>query len=117
MTKKVLIVVRDAPYGSIFAAEALRAGIAFAGMDLDTKLIFVEDGVFCLCKNQKPEIFGFTSMKEGFENAEVFGLKLFAHKQSLTKRDISGKDSVPVKKIDDDMIRSFIEESDTIINF
>lgn len=116
MVKKVLIIVKDAPYGSVFAAEALRAGIAFAGMDLDTNLIFIDDGIFCLMKKQKPEVFGMTGLAEGFDNANEFGLKIFAHKESLSRRSVKAKDVIRIKTITDNEIRELIEESDVIIN-
>lgn len=55
MAKKVLIIVNHPPFGTVFPAEAVRAGIAFAGMDLDTTLLFSQDGVFSLTKGQKQE--------------------------------------------------------------
>ncbi len=113
--KRVLLIVEDAPYGSVFAAEALRAGIAFAGMDLETRLVFVEDGVFCLNRKQDPEAFGMTGMKEGFGNAGDFGLKIFCHKESLRRRGLSKKDLIDVPMVSGEGIRGMIEESDVTI--
>mgnify|MGYP005848016075 CR=1 FL=1 len=115
--KKVLLIVNKAPFGSVFAAEALRAGIAFAGMDLETKLVFANDGVFCLTKNQHPEIAEMTSLKEGFGNAEEFGLKIFASAESVSERNITNDSLIEVKQATTQQIRSFIDEAETIINF
>lgn len=115
--KKVLLIVNKGPFGSIFAAEALRAGIAFAGMDLETKLVFAEDGVFCLSKNLHPEIAEMTSLTEGFSNAEEFGLKIFASTESLSERNIAKDSLIEVKQATMQQISGFIDEAETIINF
>ncbi len=114
--KKVLLLVNNAPYGSVFAAEALRAGIAFAGMDLETKIVFTNDGVFCLLKDQKPDLGDMTGLQEGFANAEEFGLKIFATTDSLSERNLQEADCFPVSRIEKNDVRGFIDDAETIIN-
>ncbi len=115
--KKVLLIVNRAPFGSVFAAEALRAGIAFAGMDLETKLLFADDGVFCLLKDQHPEIAQMTSLGEGFSNAGEFGLKIFADTESISERNLKNDSLIEVKQVTKQHIRDFIDEAEAIINF
>ncbi len=115
--KKVLLIVNTAHFGSVFAAEALRAGIAFAGMDLETKLVFTGDGVFCLVNDQKPELAEMTGLTEGFSNAEDFGLKIFANAESMSERNLKKTDCVEATSATDQDIREFIDEAETIINF
>ncbi len=115
--KKVLIMVNNAPFGSVFAAEALRAGIAFAGMDLETKLVFSGDGVFCLLKNQRPKIAEMTGLGEGFSNAEEFGLKIFADADSTSERNLKKDSLIGAKQVTSREIRGFIDEAEAIINF
>ncbi len=115
--KKVLLLVHRAPFGSVFAAEALRAGIAFAGMDLETKLVFADDGVFCLLKDQKPELGEMTGLKEGFDNAEEFGLNIFADAESISERNLKNDSLIEVERTNLQQIRGFIDEADATINF
>ncbi len=115
--EKVLLIVNNAPFGSVFAAEALRAGIAFAGMDLEAKLVFADDGVFCLTKNQRPEIAEMSSLSEGFVNAEEFGLEIFADAESISERDLKNPDLIEVKQVTKQQIRGLIDEAGVIINF
>ncbi len=115
--KKVLLIVNKAPFGSVFAAEALRAGIAFAGMDLEAKLVFADEGVFCLTKNQHPEIAEMTSLAEGFSNAGEFGLKIFADAESVSERNLKNDSLIDVKQATQQQIRGFIDEAEAIINF
>ncbi len=114
--KKVLLIVNKGPFGSVFAAEALRAGIAFAGMDLETKLVFADDGVFCLLKNQHPEVAEMTSLAEGFDNAEEFGLKIFADAESVSERNLKNDDLIEIKQVNKQQIRGFIDEAEAVIN-
>ena len=117
MTKKVLIIVNNPPFGTIFPAEAVRAGVAFAGMDLDTTLIFSGLGVFSLFKDQKPEIIEASSIKEGLSNAEEFGLKVCADKESLKENNISNGEIKPVKILNVSQIKELARSTDVIINF
>ncbi len=117
MAKKVLIIVNNPPFGTIFPAEALRAGIAFAGMDLDTSLIFRGDGVFSLIKNQKPKLIGAGNIKEGLSNAEEFGLKIFADKKSLRKKKVTESEIEKVNILTEQKIKNLVRSAEVIINF
>lgn len=115
--KKVLIIVNSSPFGTVFPVEALRAGIAFAGMDLDTSLVFSSDGVFSLLKGQNPGIIGAKGIKEGLSNAEEFGLKLFVDRDSLKEKKVSANDIAPVKILSSTEIKNLARSVEVIINF
>ena len=117
MTKKVLIMVSNPPFGTVFPAEAVRAAVAFAGMDLDTSIIFNGSGVFSLFKNQKPDIIEASSIKEGLSYAEEFGLKVYADKDSLKENNISNEEIEPVEIIGTSKIKDLVRSTDVIINF
>ncbi len=117
MTKKVLIIVNNPPFGTVFPAEAVRAGIAFAGMDLDTFLVFSDDGVFSLLKKQNPDLIGAGSLKEGFANATEFGLKVAADANSLTERNIQIQEIQQVEILADKEINKLVRGVGVIINF
>ncbi len=117
MAKKVLIIVNNPPFGTVFPAEAVRAGIAFAGMDLDTSLVFSGNGVFSLLKDQKPELIGAGSIKEGLSNAEEFGLKIFADKESLDEKKVTESEIEKVNILNDQKIKDLIRSAEVIINF
>lgn len=117
MVKKVLIIVNNPPIGTVFPAEAVRAGVAFAGMDLDTSLVFSGNGVFSLLKGQKPELIGAGSIKEGLSNAEEFGLKIFADKESLDENKILNEEIKSVKIANTMEIKNLVRTTDVIINF
>ncbi len=117
MAKKVLIIVNSSPFGTIFPVEALRAGIAFAGMDLDTSLVFSSDGVFSLLKKQNPDIIGAKGIKEGLFNAEEFGLKIFVSRDSLNEKKVLENEIAPVKSLSAKEIKNLARSAEVIINF
>ncbi len=117
MAKKVLIIVNSTPFGTIFPVEALRAGIAFAGMDLDTSLVFSGDGVFSLLRGQNPDIIGAKGMKEGLSYAEEFGLKIFVDRDSLNEKKVSENEIAPVKILSATEIKNLARSVEVIINF
>ncbi len=117
MAKKVLIIVNNPPFGTIFPAEAVRAGIAFAGMDLDASLVFSGDGVFSLLKEQDSDVIGAGSIKEGLSNAEEFGLKIFADEDSLSEKKVSEDEIESVKILSGLEINNLVRSAEVIINF
>lgn len=52
MVNKILLVIKSAPYGSEKAAEGMRMATAMIAMDVLPKIVFIDDGVYCLIKNQ-----------------------------------------------------------------
>jgi len=52
VSKKFLYVNRKAPYGTIYALEALEVVLIGAAFEQDVSLAFVDDGVYQLTKGQ-----------------------------------------------------------------
>ena len=91
MSKKILLVIKSPPYGSLMAAEGLRIATALIAMDILPQLIFIDDGVYCLLKNQKPESTGLNSFYDRLKTlADLVGL--FVAENSLAKRDLGIED-------------------------
>jgi tRNA 2-thiouridine synthesizing protein C len=115
--KKIVIVVKSAPYGSTNAGEGIRAAVALAGMDLETTVLLIGDGVFVALKNQIPEVIGAASLKEGLANADEFGARIVAHEESLSERGISKDDLLKVELVNSDAVSRLIHEADSAITF
>jgi tRNA 2-thiouridine synthesizing protein C len=91
VVKKVLLVIKSAPYGSGRAAEGLRMATAMIAMDLLPQILFVDDGVYCLVKDQKPETAGLSSFEERLKAlADLVGL--YAVSDSLVQRKLNQSD-------------------------
>jgi sulfur relay protein TusC/DsrF len=96
MVKGVLLVIKSPPYGSGRAAEGLRMATAMIAMDVLPKMLFIDHGVYCLLKNQKPESAGLKPFSERLKTiADLVGLH--ASSDSLMRRKLESED------IDDDL--------------
>lgn len=90
MHKKILLISRHAPYGSSIAREALDAALAAAIYDQDLSLLFMDDGVFQLLKDQQAQEISqknFTSMLSALPFYDIE--KIYIHQESLEQRAIA----------------------------
>ena len=91
VSKKILLVIKSPPYGSLMAAEGLRIATALIAMDILPQLVFIDDGVYFLVKNHKPEVAGLNPFYERLKTlADLVGL--FVAENSLKERDLGIKD-------------------------
>jgi len=119
MARKILLIVKSSPHGSIRAAEGFRMATAMIAMDLLPQLLFIDDGVYCLLKNQKPEAAGLNSFAERLKTlADLIGL--YAVSDSMVKRKLRNSDfdqTYNVKTISLDEAVELIIENEVAITF
>jgi len=118
VSKNVLLVIRSPPYGSSRVSEGFRVATAMIAMDVLPRLLFIDDGVYCLIKDQKPEIVKLDSYCERLKTlADLVGL--YAVKESMVKRRLEFADldsSFHIKMIDfDEATELFIENESFLI--
>jgi sulfur relay (sulfurtransferase) DsrF/TusC family protein len=116
---KTLLVIKSPPYGSIMASEGIRIATALIAMDILPQLVFVDDGVYCLVKNHKPEVAGLGSFYDRLKTlADLIGLCVA--KNSLRKRNLEIEDidkAYNAKAISLTEVARQITESDVAIAF
>ncbi len=91
--KKFMFVNRKAPYGTIYALEALEVVLITAAFDQDVSMVFLDDGVYQLKKGQQTkgvEIKNFSPTYRALEGYDIE--KLYVEKESLEARGISEDD-------------------------
>ncbi len=119
MPRKILLVIRSPPYGSLMAAEGFRIATAMIAMDVLPQLLLIDDGVYCLLKNQRPEAAGLDSHYERLRTlADLVGL--YAVRDSVVKRNLKVIDldeSLNVKLLSVDETAELIVENETVIAF
>ena len=119
MPRKVLLVIKNSPYGTLMASEGFRIATAMIAMDVLPQLLFIDDGIYCLLKNQRPEAAGLNSHYERLKTlADLVGL--YAVRDSMTKRDLKITDldeSFNVKLLSIDEAAKLIMENETVIAF
>ena len=107
--RRMTIVVRRAPYGTIDAAEAIRHAAGGLNFKLPTTLLLMEDGVFVARREQRPEGIGFLSLSRALEEylarrgqdqegQEIAG-RVVVHAPSARERGLAPEDLIPGAKV------------------
>ena len=76
--KKFLYVNRKAPYGTIYALEALEVVLIGAAFDQHVSLAFLDDGVFQLSKGQDTKGIGIKNFSNTYRALGDFGVTKLA---------------------------------------
>lgn len=82
--RPVLVLVSSKPFGKILAAEGWRAAVGMFGMDHESQLLFIGDGVYGLMKDQ--DTMHIRMFKSTFES---FDGRICVSKKSIEERNIS----------------------------
>lgn len=116
---KVVVMLRKAPYGSVYSAEAFRTIMGVAVFEMDICVVFADDGVYTLVKDQNPEEFDMKPLGEGFPMLKDFNINRFVvHDQSLADRGLSVDDLVmDVELADSVQISKIFEEYGKVLPF
>ncbi len=101
--KKFLYVNRRAPYGTIYALEALEVVLIGAAFDQDVSLAFLDDGVFQLVKGQDTKAVGVKNFSPTFRALGDYDVtKLFVEQESLNERGLTADDLQDIVYEDED---------------
>lgn len=119
VVKKFLYVNRRQPHGSIYALESLETVLIGAAFDQDVSMLFIDDGVYQLKKEQAPEGIDFKNFSKTYRALEMYDVeKLFVEKESLSARGLSEEDLlVDVEVIDSAQVKNLVDEQDVILSF
>ncbi len=117
--KKFLYVNRKAPYGTIYALESLEVVLIATAFDQDVSLVFIDDGVYQLIKGQNTEGIGVKNFSPTYRALEMYDVeKLYVSKDSMAERGLTEDDLiVPVEVLDNDQMKTLMEEQDVILSF
>jgi tRNA 2-thiouridine synthesizing protein C len=117
--KKFLFVNRKAPYGTIYALEALEVVMISAAFDQDVSLAFLDDGIFQIIKGQETTFIGMKNFSQTYRALEDFGVtKLYVERESMEARGISESDFiVPAEVISVREMAELMASQDIILSF
>ncbi len=100
MSGKIAMLMRKAPYGSVYPAEGFRAMMGVAVFELSLCVIFLDDGVYTLVKGQDPSALDMKPLGAGFPTLPDVGItEFYVHDQSLAERGLSPEDLVMPAKL------------------
>jgi tRNA 2-thiouridine synthesizing protein C len=119
VVKKFAYVNRRAPYGSIYALEALEVVLVGAAFDQDVSVVFMDDGVYQLKKDQDTSGVGMKNFSPAYRALEMYDVeKLYVEKESLQERGLTEDQLiVPVEVLSQDEIGELMEQQDVIFSF
>lgn len=119
MGNTVAVVMRRAPYGSVYSAEGFRSIMGIGVFEMDVSVIFVDDGVYVLVQGQDPAALDMKPLGDGFPMLEDFGIrKFYVHDQSLAERGLTPEDLVmKVEILDSSSIADLLETSGMVLPF
>jgi len=101
--KKFLYLNRRAPYGTIYAWEALEVVLIGAAFDQDVSLAFFDDGVYQIVKGQDTAGIGMKNFSPTYSALGDYEVtKLYVEKESLEERGLTVDDLMPLKWEDED---------------
>ncbi|MEW5249853.1 sulfurtransferase complex subunit TusC [Microbulbifer discodermiae] len=120
MTKRLLALCRQAPYGNALAREGLEAVLAAAAMEQAPDLLFSGDGVFQLLPQQSPQAIGQKSLQRNLQALPMFGIeRVYVCNKSLAKRHLSieqlAREQFEIVPVADS--GAFIRNYDSVMNF
>ena len=118
-SKSFLIVNRKAPFGSAFAKEALDVGLIAAAFGQQLSLLFMDDGVYQLLRNQDPSDINQKNSSQTLPMLEMYDVKdIYVEAESLQARNLHSDDLlISVQVIDSLATAKLIDEQDILLNF
>ena len=119
MSDKVAVLMRKAPYGSVYTAEGLRTLMGIGVFEMDISVVFMDDGVFALAKGQNPAKLDMKPLGEAFPMLGEMGVQRFyVHDESLAERGLTVEDLVlPVEVVTGAQIAQILQESGKVLPF
>ncbi|MDC0196145.1 sulfurtransferase complex subunit TusC [Gammaproteobacteria bacterium] len=117
--KKFMYVNRKAPYGTVYALEGLEVVLITAAFDQDVSMVFIDDGVFQIKKDQETSGINMKNFSPTYRALEGYEVeKVYAEKESLVARGMGEDDLViPVEILTASEIAELMDAQDVIVSF
>jgi tRNA 2-thiouridine synthesizing protein C len=131
VSKSFVFINRKAPYGTIYALEALEVVLIAGAFEQQVTLIFMDDGVYQLTQNQNPAGIGMKNFSKAFGALGDYDVdQIFVDYESLNLRGLNSTDLQPlihettdgieqtsIKVVPRSKLSDIIEAADTLFNF
>lgn len=119
VVKKFMYVNRRAPHGTIYAQESLEVVLIGAAFEQDVSIVFLDDGVYQIRKDQDTSAIGTKNFTKTFRALDMYDVeKLYVEKESMEARGMTVDDlNVPVEMKTSEEIGRLMEEQDVILSF
>ena len=131
--KSFVYINRKAPYGTIYALESLEVVLIGAAFDQKVKLVFMDDGVYQLTKNQNPEGIGMKNFSRTYAALGDYDItEIYVDQESLEQRGLSiedlqelvyededddGNEKSSIRLVSRKQLADVIDSADVLLNF
>ena len=118
VVQRFMYVNRKAPYGTIYALETLETVLITAAFDQDVSVVFVDDGVYQLKKNQDTTAIGMKNFSNTYRALDDYDVeKIYVEKESLDARGLSADDLIiPVEILTAENLSEIMAQQDVVIS-
>ncbi len=115
--KKFMYVNRKAPYGTVYALESLEMVLIAAAFDQDVSVVFMDDGVYQLKKDQDTAAINMKNFSPTYRALDDYDVeKIFVDRDSLEARGLTEDDLViPVEVLDQTQLAALMAEQEVIL--
>ena len=117
--KKFMFVNRKAPYGTVYALEALEVVLISAAFDQDVSMVFIDDGVYELIRGQSTKGIDMKNFSPAYRALEGYDIeKLYVDEESLKTRGLTTERLlVPVEVLNSEQMAELMDQQDVVISF
>ena len=115
--KKFCYVNRKAPYGTVYALESLEMVLIAAAFDQDVSVVFMDDGVYQIKKDQETDGIGMKNFSKTYRALEGYDVeKLYVSKESMEERNLTTDDFLgDVEVLTRDALSALMAEQEVVI--
>lgn len=116
--KKVLFLVRSAPYGSAAIPESVRACLGFGTMPLEVSYVLTDDATWVLLPDHQPEPIGGNDALALIGNLSDLGVRLYVDEAALAARGLTaGADAPEFVALPPDGIADLVAGADAVLTY
>ncbi len=118
VVKRFLFVNRKAPHGTVYALESLETVLISAAFDQDVSVVFIDDGVFQLKKDQDTTGVNMKNFAKTFRALDGYDVeRLYVEKESLEGRGLTQDDLiVDVEVLESKELGEIMAAQDVVIS-
>jgi tRNA 2-thiouridine synthesizing protein C len=115
--KTLLVIVRRVPYAGALAYEALEAVLVAGVFEQEVTVVFMDDGVYQLLRDQNANAVGVRNVGRGLRALETYDVKqIYVDAESLAARGLRTEDlEIAAAPLDVSRIRALIPAHDAVI--
>ena len=119
MSNTVAVLMRRAPYGTVYTAEGFRTMMGVAVFEIDISVVFLDDGVYALMEGQDPKKLDMKPLGDAFPMLPEFDVeKFYVHDESLAERGLTPDDLVmDVEVVNSAQVGQILETAGKVLPF